>query len=106
MAVATLRGEGYDVLDELEASLDTNKGQEDWGYVFGELQYAIKRRGQLKGHTWSWRGDLYGFTRGKHHYLVRDAGVNSNPRFTLIAVRPTQEQRGLEELARARLADS
>ena len=106
MAVASLRGEGYDVLDELEASLDTNTGEEDWGYVLGELQYAIVRRGPLIGQAWSWQGDLHGFTIGEHDCLVRDNGVNNNPRFTLVAIRPTRERRRLEELARARLEQS
>jgi len=106
MGIACLRGEGFDVVDELAASHNTTADELDWGYVLGELCYAIDRRGPLKGHTWTWQGNLYGFTRGKHHYLVRDSGVDGDPRFTLVAVRPTQERRGLEELARARLEDS
>lgn len=106
MGVAGLRGEGFDVLDELEASLDTAPAERDWGYVLGELRYAIVRRGPLKGQAWSWQGDLHGFTIGEHDCLVRDNGVSKNPRFALVAIRPTRERRRLEELARARLEQS
>lgn len=103
MCIASLKGDGYDVIDELEASLLTVRAQRDWGSALGDMRYAILRRAPLKGQAWSWRGNLHGFTLGEYDCLIRDNGVNKDPRFTLVAVRSSQERSKLEQLARTRL---